>query len=113
MGHITGVKSNTIPLLEHCVHDLEQGNIIDGLMAHTEAMGDCLNTQHEEIAVLQGCVCQCRAQPRIIEEEIEGIKELHAEEVTEGENPPGWQILSLLRTPGRGRQEISQTHSSD
>ena len=55
--------------------DLKQGNVIDGLMARLEVMEDCLNAQHEEITVLEGQVCQCGGQPKVIEEEIEGIEE--------------------------------------
>ena len=43
-------------------------------------MEDCLNTQHEEITVLRGRVCQCGGQPEVVEEEIEGVEELYAEE---------------------------------
>ena len=77
---VTGVESNSIPPLQWRVQDLEQGNVIDGLMARLEAMEDCLNAQHEEIAVLRGQMCQCGGQPKVVEEDIEGIEELYAEE---------------------------------
>ena len=83
---VAGVESNSIPPLERRVRDLEQGNIIDGLMARLEAMEDRLNAQHEEIAVLRGWVCRCGGQPEVVEEEIEGIEELYAEDnVTRGD----------------------------
>ena len=79
---VAGVESNSIPPLERRVWDLKQGNVIDGLMVRLEVMEDCLNTQHEEITMLRGQVCWCGGQPEVIEEKIEGIEELYAEEAS-------------------------------
>ena len=71
---VAGVESNSIPLLERRVRDLEQGNVIDGLMARLEAMEDRLNTQHEEIAVLRGWVCRCGGQPEVSRRRSRGLR---------------------------------------
>ena len=93
---VAGVESNSIPPLECRIRDLKQGNVIDGLMVRLEVMEDHLNAQHEEIAVLRGWVCRCGGQPKVVEEEIEGIEELYAEDTATREGVSGERTFCLL-----------------
>ena len=94
---VAGVVLNSIPPVERRIRDLEQGNVINGLMVRLEVMEDRLNAQHEEIAVLRGWVCQCGGQPKIVEEEIEGIEELYAKDDAAREDVPGrWTSVFLI-----------------